>query len=219
MKVQILGSGCEKCQKLYANVAAAAKNLGLPCELEKVTDINKITAMGVMMTPALAIDGNVVSIGKVLSEKEAAVFLKPSGTSKAASDPEKDADQEEGQHSCCCGSSEDEPGSKTACCSDDKDNTASGQALLLRQYGKRRPPEGGQLILLPRRKKIPDPAAAALRGLQPGSADLTGILRPVRLPLAGLLPDCCRLLHRQLRRGSAGRLGRGCACDSVLFPQ
>jgi small redox-active disulfide protein 2 len=64
-KLQILGTGCPKCKKLTENAEAAAKALGLDYELEKVTDVNKIMAFGVMMTPALAVDGEVKVAGKV----------------------------------------------------------------------------------------------------------------------------------------------------------
>ena len=70
MKIQILGTGCPKCKKLAGNAENAAKELGLNYEIEKVTDINKIMAFGVMMTPAIAIEGNVKSAGKVSSVKE-----------------------------------------------------------------------------------------------------------------------------------------------------
>jgi small redox-active disulfide protein 2 len=69
-KLQILGTGCPKCQKLAENTEAAAKELGLPYELEKIKDIAQIMAFGVMMTPALAVDGVVKSSGKVLSPGE-----------------------------------------------------------------------------------------------------------------------------------------------------
>jgi len=65
-KIQILGPGCPKCRTLAANAEQAAKGLGIDYELEKVTDINKITSHGVMMTPALVVDGVVKSVGKVL---------------------------------------------------------------------------------------------------------------------------------------------------------
>ena len=65
MKVQILGTGCPKCKKLAENAAAAVKALGLDCELVKVTEINEIMKLGVMMTPALAVDGQVKVMGKV----------------------------------------------------------------------------------------------------------------------------------------------------------
>ena len=70
MKIQILGTGCPKCKKLAGNAENAVKELGLNYEIEKVTDINKIMAFGVMMTPAIAIEGNVKSAGKVSSVKE-----------------------------------------------------------------------------------------------------------------------------------------------------
>ena len=69
-KVQILGTGCQKCKKLAENAEAAAKDLGVEFEIEKVTEINEIMKFGVMMTPALAIDGQVKAVGKVLSPDE-----------------------------------------------------------------------------------------------------------------------------------------------------
>jgi small redox-active disulfide protein 2 len=65
VKIQILGTGCAKCKKLTENAKAAAKELGVPYELEKVTDIQQIMAFRVMMTPALVVDGKIVSSGKV----------------------------------------------------------------------------------------------------------------------------------------------------------
>lgn len=70
MKIDILGVGCPKCKQLTANVEVAVKELNLQAEIGKVTDIDKITEYGVMMTPALAVDGTVVSVGKVLSKDE-----------------------------------------------------------------------------------------------------------------------------------------------------
>ncbi len=64
-KLQILGTGCPKCKKLTENTEAAAKALGIEYELEKVTDINEIMKMGAMMTPALAVDGEIKVVGKV----------------------------------------------------------------------------------------------------------------------------------------------------------
>ncbi len=66
-KIQILGTGCPKCKKLSENAEAAAKELGIECEIEKITDINEILKFGVMMTPALVVDGDVKSVGKVMS--------------------------------------------------------------------------------------------------------------------------------------------------------
>ena len=69
-KIQVLGTGCPKCKRLAENTEAAAKELGIEYELEKVTDINAIMKFGVMMTPALAIDGQVKVVGKVPSAEE-----------------------------------------------------------------------------------------------------------------------------------------------------
>ncbi|MBP7030188.1 MAG: TM0996/MTH895 family glutaredoxin-like protein [Spirochaetes bacterium] len=70
MKIQILGKGCINCKKLEENVRIALKQIGLNEEVEKVTDVNKIVEMGVLMTPALVIDGKIESTGKVLSQKQ-----------------------------------------------------------------------------------------------------------------------------------------------------
>mgnify|MGYP000873913200 FL=1 len=69
-KLQILGTGCPKCKKLAELTEQAAQELGLPYELVKVTRINDITAFGVMITPALAVDGAVKVSGKVPSVEE-----------------------------------------------------------------------------------------------------------------------------------------------------
>ena len=65
VKLQILGTGCPKCRKLAENAEAAAKEAGIDYELEKVTDVNEIMKFGVMLTPALAVDGVVKVVGKV----------------------------------------------------------------------------------------------------------------------------------------------------------
>ena len=64
-KIQILGTGCPKCKKLAESAEAAARALGIEYTIEKVTDINEIMEFGVMMTPALVIDGEVKVAGKV----------------------------------------------------------------------------------------------------------------------------------------------------------
>lgn len=74
-KIQILGTGCPKCKKLAENAEMAAKELGLDYEMEKVTDLNAIMAFGVMMTPALAVDGVVKVVGKVPEPAEIAKLL------------------------------------------------------------------------------------------------------------------------------------------------
>ena len=75
MKLQVLGTGCPKCKKLAELTEAAAKDLGIDYELEKVTDINAIMGFGVMMTPALAVDGQVKVTGKVPSVDEIKSYL------------------------------------------------------------------------------------------------------------------------------------------------
>lgn len=68
--LQVLGPGCAKCTKLKENAEAAVKELGIEAAVEKITDINVITGFGVMMTPALAVDGEVKVVGKVPSTDE-----------------------------------------------------------------------------------------------------------------------------------------------------
>jgi small redox-active disulfide protein 2 len=70
MKIEILGSGCPKCNQLYENVQEALKTTGKDAEVIKVADIKKITEYGIMMTPGLVVDGEVKSVGKVLSAGE-----------------------------------------------------------------------------------------------------------------------------------------------------
>jgi small redox-active disulfide protein 2 len=67
MKIQILGPGCPKCKKAYENAGQAIEELGSDAELEKVEDLKAIMAFGVMVTPAVAIDGEVKSSGKLPS--------------------------------------------------------------------------------------------------------------------------------------------------------
>jgi len=67
IKIQILGTGCAKCQKLYENAEAAAKALGIEYEMVKIKEITEIMAFEVMMTPALAVDGKVKVAGRVPS--------------------------------------------------------------------------------------------------------------------------------------------------------
>lgn len=74
-KIQILGTGCPKCKKLAETADAAAKELGLEYQLEKVTNINDIMKFGVMMTPGLAVDGDVKVVGKVPSLEEVKKML------------------------------------------------------------------------------------------------------------------------------------------------
>jgi len=70
MKIEILGMGCPKCKQLTANAEEAVKELNINAEILKVMDINRIAEYGVMMTPALAVDGTIVSSGKLLTKDE-----------------------------------------------------------------------------------------------------------------------------------------------------
>jgi small redox-active disulfide protein 2 len=73
--LQILGTGCAKCQTLAERAEQAAQAAGIEYEIEKVTDINAIMTMGVMMTPALAVDGVVKVAGKVPDAEAIAPLL------------------------------------------------------------------------------------------------------------------------------------------------
>lgn len=84
MKIQILGSGCRKCNELFSAVQNTVEQNRIDCEVEKVTDLETIVSMGAVVTPALAIDGRIVSAGKLLSKAEILRLI-----------PEKDAP-------CCC---------------------------------------------------------------------------------------------------------------------
>ena len=68
--IQVLGPGCAKCEKLKHNAEEAVQRSGVEATVEKITDINVITGFGVMMTPALAIDGEVKAVGKELSSDD-----------------------------------------------------------------------------------------------------------------------------------------------------
>ena len=76
MTIQILGMGCPKCQTLEANAKAAIAKAGLEADVVKVADADAIADMGVMVTPALAVDGTVKKAGKVLSVDEIIALLK-----------------------------------------------------------------------------------------------------------------------------------------------
>jgi small redox-active disulfide protein 2 len=64
-KVQILGTGCSKCKRLFEAAQQAVKEIGVEAEVTKVEDINEIIKFGVMMTPALAVDGEVKVVGRI----------------------------------------------------------------------------------------------------------------------------------------------------------
>jgi len=76
MKIQVLGTGCSKCKQLTASAERAVAELGLGVPVEKVEEIREIMKFKVMSTPALVVDGQVRSAGKVLSPEEVKAYLK-----------------------------------------------------------------------------------------------------------------------------------------------
>ncbi len=78
MKIEVLGTGCAKCNKLEAMAKAAADKLGRPYEFTHVKDINAIVQRAIMATPALAIDGRIVVTGRIPSETEISSWLSES---------------------------------------------------------------------------------------------------------------------------------------------
>ncbi len=75
VSIKILGSGCAKCNQLEAATKAALEQLGMDTTVDHVTDFSQIAAYGVMTTPALVVDGKVVSYGKVLKAEEVVRIL------------------------------------------------------------------------------------------------------------------------------------------------
>ncbi len=76
MKIEILGTGCAKCKSLAKNVDKAVQELGIDAEVVKVDSIQEIMDRGVMMTPALYIDGKSVMVGKTATVEEIKRMLK-----------------------------------------------------------------------------------------------------------------------------------------------
>lgn len=76
MRIQILGTGCPKCRLLEEHARQAVQELGVNAEIEKVTEIDEIMRFGVMVTPALAINGSVKAAGRVLTKDQIAEFIK-----------------------------------------------------------------------------------------------------------------------------------------------
>ena len=75
MKIEVLGTGCPKCKKLYAETERAIVDSGSAAQLEKVDKIDRIMTYGVMMTPALVIDGEVKSSGRIPPSSEIAEWI------------------------------------------------------------------------------------------------------------------------------------------------
>jgi len=76
MEIKILGPGCPKCEQLAKNTQEAVKALGLEAEITKVKDMKTIASYGILMTPALVVDGEVKAVGKLLKPDEIQAFLK-----------------------------------------------------------------------------------------------------------------------------------------------
>ena len=74
-EVRVLGTGCAKCNQLLRQTEKIIEELGIECNLEKITDIGEITSFGVMMTPALVVDGEVKTFGKIPTPDELKAML------------------------------------------------------------------------------------------------------------------------------------------------
>ena len=79
MKIQILGTGCPSCKETTKNAEKAVRDLGVDAEIVKVDNIKDIMNFGVMMTPALAIDGDVKISGNLPSPEQIAGWIKKAG--------------------------------------------------------------------------------------------------------------------------------------------
>ena len=77
--IKVLGAGCKSCHEQYENVKAAVKSIGLSVPVEYITDMEKITAYGVMSMPAIVVNGQVVSMGKVLKTADVEKLLRKLG--------------------------------------------------------------------------------------------------------------------------------------------
>ena len=75
MNIKVLGGGCSKCETLLENTKKAVQEKGVEAEIEYITDFSVIAGYGIMSTPALMIDGKVVSTGRVLNEKQIGKLL------------------------------------------------------------------------------------------------------------------------------------------------
>lgn len=78
-KIEVIGPGCSKCKTLETAARDAVAKLGLSCEVSKISDMGEIIERGVMATPALAVDGKIVSTGRVLSAAEIEKILTAGG--------------------------------------------------------------------------------------------------------------------------------------------
>ena len=77
MKIQVVGPGCIRCQNTYQNVINACAELQLPADVSHVTDIREFAKLGVMITPAVVVDGKIVASGTIPTVAELKKILKP----------------------------------------------------------------------------------------------------------------------------------------------
>lgn len=110
IRVQILGTGCDKCRRLTENAKNAAAAVGFGCTVEKIEDLDRILEMGAMMTPALAIDGKIVSSGRVLSPEAIGEHLRRAAAGVPAA--EKPAPAPAAPACSCGGACEPKPASE-----------------------------------------------------------------------------------------------------------
>jgi len=103
MKIQVLGSGCATCKTLHTTVQEVAKRLEVKSSVEYSTDITEIAKLGAMSSPVFAIDGKIISVGKVPSVQEIETALK--GNSSASQQCEKQEAEKTEKKSCCCSGS------------------------------------------------------------------------------------------------------------------
>ncbi|MBN1127586.1 MAG: TM0996/MTH895 family glutaredoxin-like protein [Chitinispirillaceae bacterium] len=75
-KVQVLGTGCPKCKKLFEAAQQTARELGIEADVTKVEDINEILKFNVMMTPALVVDGEVKAVGRIPKSEELKALIR-----------------------------------------------------------------------------------------------------------------------------------------------
>lgn len=76
MNIKVIGTGCEKCDKLYANVREAVNKAGCEAEVEKIEDLMEIVKLGVMTSPSLMIDGKLVVSGRIAKTEEIIELIK-----------------------------------------------------------------------------------------------------------------------------------------------
>lgn len=80
LRIEVLGPGCPRCRNLEENVRTSIRDLAIDAEIIKITDVNEISARGVLMTPGLAVNGEIVATGRLLSVSQVKRILEGRGT-------------------------------------------------------------------------------------------------------------------------------------------